>query len=133
MTIKKINAEEALDIRHRVLWPNKPTSFCKLDDDPKGIHYGLFVDKKLISVASIFTSGESARLRKFATLNEYQGRGYGSKLLSHILNDIIVDRFWCDARLTASKFYTRFGMKQMGDVFYKSHVEYIVMEKLFKA
>lgn len=132
MTIKKITADDTLDIRHRVLWPDKPVSFCKLDDDPNGIHYGLFIDEKLVSVASIFITENSARLRKFATLKEFQGRGYGSKLLNHILNDITVERFWCDARLTASRFYTRFGMNQMGDVFYKSHVEYIVMEKLFK-
>lgn len=132
MLIKHIKPEETLNIRHKVLWPNKPVDFCKIDNDKEGIHYGLYVNNQLISVASIFLNNDSARLRKFATLPDFQGQGYGTKLIEFILEDLSrlkSKTFWCDARESAINFYKKFDMHQNGDVFYKSDVRYIVMER----
>jgi len=132
MLIERITPQETLEIRHRVLWPMKPIEFCKLEDDPQGIHYGGFVDGKLICVASIFIEGDRARLRKFATLDEYQHKGYGTSMLNKIIDDLIyidIKWFWCDARVDAEGFYNRFKMSRAGDVFLKSDVEYVVMER----
>jgi len=156
MDIKNITPEEALDIRHQVLWPNKPKEFCKLKDDYKGIHYGGFLNGKLVCVASIFIENNSARLRKFATLTEFQGKGYGTLLIKHIISDLkgtnatglkpvvtpgtnatglkpVVTHLWCDARITAKDFYNRFKMSSTGETFFKSDVEYIVMERKIKS
>ncbi|QEN04123.1 N-acetyltransferase [Thiospirochaeta perfilievii] len=182
MDIKNITPEEALDIRHQVLWPNKPKEFCKLEDDYKGIHYGGFLNGKLVCVASIFIENNSARLRKFATLTEFQGKGYGTLLIKHIISDLkgtnatglkpvvtpgtnatglkpvvtpgtnatglkpvvtpgtnatglkpVVTHLWCDARITAKDFYNRFKMSSTGETFFKSDVEYIVMERKIKS
>ncbi len=132
MIIKKIKYKETLAIRHKVLWPEKPESFCLLEDDPKAIHYGLFIDDELITVASIFIENRKARLRKFATIVNHQGAGYGTLVLNQIITELKeseVDDFWCDARLTAEGFYNRFLMKKSGNIFLKSGVEYIVMER----
>lgn len=136
MLIKKINFKDTLNIRHRVLWPNKPLKFCQLENDPKGVHYGGYIGNILICVASIFTTDRRTRLRKFATIPEYQNMGYGSKMLSKIIDDLIVCKtnwFWCDARVTAEGFYNRFKMNRCGQIFLKSGVEYIVMEKKIKS
>lgn len=135
MLIRRIPHEDTLIIRHKVLWPLKPVEFCKLEDDPRGIHYGGFLNGKLICVASVFIDNKSARLRKFANLIEYQNQGYGTKMINYILADLIkagVNNFWCDARVTAQKFYNRFEMSKKGDIFLKSDVEYIVMERKLK-
>lgn len=132
MLIERITHEETLETRHLVLWPNKPKDFCKLEKDSEGIHYGGFVDGKIICVASIFIEGERARLRKFATLTEYQHKGYGSLMLNRIIDDLIyidIKWFWCDARVQVEGFYNRFKMSRAGEVFLKSDVEYIVMER----
>ena len=133
MDIRLINYTDVLNIRHRVLWPDRPKEFCILDDDVTGIHYGGYIDGKLISVASIFMSGREVRLRKFATLVKFQGVGYGSKILNRIIDDLSrdkkVNRFWCDARISAIDFYSRFGMHQKGGTFLKSGIEYVVMER----
>lgn len=132
MLIDKITAEQTLSLRHKVLWPDKPEEFCRLDDDTDGIHYGGFINGKLISTASIFIDKNRARLRKFATLPEYQHKGYGTIILNKIIKDLIdnnLNYFWCDARVEAEGFYNRFNMKKTGDVFLKSSVEYIVMER----
>ncbi|MBC7002195.1 GNAT family N-acetyltransferase [Photobacterium sp. BZF1] len=130
MNITEITAEETLPIRHRVLWPNESVEFCRVPDDADGLHYGVYHDGALVCVASVFVSGEKARLRKFATQPEYQGQGIGSSMIEHILKALKekgVSLFWCDARETAGGFYRRFGMAPEGERFYKGDVPYFKM------
>jgi predicted GNAT family N-acyltransferase len=126
-----ITLDEALPIRHCVLWPDKPMSFCKVDGDDAASHYAAFLNNTLASVASIYIEGQVARLRKFATLEGFQGRGAGTQLISHIIAELEqtdIDTFWCDARTTAVGFYKRFGMQVQGAEFVKSGIAYYKME-----
>jgi len=130
LNIKEINWQTALPIRHKVLWPNKPESFCKIKGDETAKHFGVFVKDQLVTVASIYINGTSARLRKFATLPDFQGHGLGSKLIIDILDqlkELNIEMFWCDARVTAIGFYQKLGMKQQGKEFDKSGVLYTKM------
>jgi ribosomal protein S18 acetylase RimI-like enzyme len=81
----------------------------------------------LVCVASIFIDGNQGRLRKFATLPDYQGQGIGSQVIEFVLNMLErqnIEVFWCDARESALDFYKRFGMVIEGDIFYKKGVAY---------
>lgn len=130
MNIQTITLQEALPVRHQVLWPNKPIEFCIVKGDEAGVHFGAKIDNKIVSVASIYIDNREARLRKFATYSSYQGRGIGTAILEHILNYLRnqdVDYFWCDARESAINFYQRFNMKSNGKRFYKSDVPYVKM------
>lgn len=131
MRIRAIKWEETLPIRHKVLWPNKPESFCRVDGDELANHYGVYIEEKLVSVASIYIEDKVARLRKFATLVEFQNAGLGTKLITHIINVLKsagIEYFWCDARTTAVGFYQKFNMVQQGDEFTKSGILYIKMK-----
>ncbi|PWQ97895.1 GNAT family N-acetyltransferase [Leucothrix arctica] len=131
MKIETIQWQDALLIRHQVLWPSKPPSFCQVQGDETANHYGAFIKGELVCVASVYIDGRSARLRKFATLPECQGKGIGSQVIAHImetLRDECVERFWCDARTSAVSFYQRFGLEQQGEEFLKSGVPYFKME-----
>ncbi len=131
MEIRTIGWEEALPIRHEVLWPTKPMLFCKVDGDETAKHYGIYLNEQLVCVASVYMKGRVARLRKFATLLEFQGCRIGSALITHIVTELKQDgahSFWCDARTTATGFYTQFGMEKQSDEFNKSDVLYIKME-----
>jgi predicted GNAT family N-acyltransferase len=131
ISIRMITLDEALPIRHCVLWPDKPLSFCKVDGDDAASHYGAFLNNTLVSVASIYVEGQVARLRKFATLEDFQGCGAGTQLISHIIAELEqtdIDIFWCDARTTAVGFYKRFGMQVQGAEFVKSGIAYYKME-----
>lgn len=131
MNIRTIQWKEALPIRHKVLWPDKPISFCKIDGDEEAKHYGVYIADKLVCVASIYIKGKTARLRKFATLVEFQGNGLGTKLITYIIDELKnmdIECFWCNARKTASSFYRKFDMLQEGDEFVKSGVLYIKMK-----
>ncbi|HHU20417.1 MAG TPA: GNAT family N-acetyltransferase [Bacilli bacterium] len=130
--IKEITQEQAWQIRHNVMWPEKPFDYIKVDGDDRAIHYGLFIETKLISVISLFINNEEAQFRKFATITTEQNKGYGSTLLRHTLIQAKlagVQRIWCNARTNKSAFYQKFGLQATDQSFSKGGKEYLIMEK----
>ena len=78
----------------------------------------------------MFCSGNSARLRKFATASAFQRMGIGTRMLAYVLGvsaENNLTHFWCDARESAICFYERFGMAPEGDRFFKGDVPYFKM------
>jgi GNAT superfamily N-acetyltransferase len=134
MEIKKMEKERVWDIRHRVLWPDRDIEYIQLEDDNEGIHFGLLVEDKLVSVISLFVGDRVAQFRKFATLQEEQGKGYGSMLLGYTLNEasrLGAKRIWCNARKNKTHFYSRFGLVEKGNILEKEGQQYIIMEKIY--
>lgn len=130
--VRKINKEDAWEVRHKVMWPEKDFDYIKLEDDDEGIHFGLFKDNILISVISLFISNEEAQFRKLATIEKEQGKGYGSTLLNYsikILENRGVKRIWCNARDNKVGFYKKFGLQETNTRFTKGGKSYVIMEK----
>lgn len=130
LTIRQIDWQQTIPVRHLVLWPDRPPAFSQVENDAAGQHFGGFIDDTLVCVASVFIEGEQARLRKYATLPEFQSQGVGTQVLSAIfayLKQAKLSYFWCDARESAIGFYQRFGMQVEGERFYKSEVAYVKM------
>lgn len=131
--IQKVNADDLLEIRHLVLWPDKPREFVKVPEDETGIHFGLHLDGALVSVISLFPEGKNVRFRKFATLPGFQGKGLGSRLLKHAIAYAQTQgyaRMWCDARTDALGFYARFHFRKFSEPFFKEHIEYYKIERM---
>jgi len=132
--IKQITSSETLPIRHKVMWPNKPIEYVKLPNDENARHFGLFVNGEITSIISLFEDNNEVQFRKFATLEKFQGLGYGSILLKKII-DLIkkegVRKLWCNARVEKSKFYERFNLKTTDKKFVKGGIEYVIMEKIY--
>ncbi|GAD00353.1 GNAT family N-acetyltransferase [Agarivorans albus] len=127
-----ISAEQTLAIRQQVLWPSHDLAFCRVPEDDTGEHYGAYLNGKLIMVASLFTSGNEIRLRKFACLPEHQAKGYGSKMLNYMVEQQAgkpLTSFWFDARCSAIGFYQRLGFLVTSEVFDKHGVAYVKMAK----
>ena len=130
--IKQITTAEVLPIRHRVMWPNKPIAYIELPNDENARHFGLFVNEELTSIISLFTENNEVQFRKFATLFEFQGKGYGTMLLNMIitlLQDEGNSKLWCNARIEKSKFYELFSLKATNKKFMKGGIEYVIMER----
>ncbi|SEO82890.1 Predicted N-acyltransferase, GNAT family [Paenibacillus sophorae] len=129
-----IQKEQAWQLRHEVMWPEKDLDYVKLEDDDEGTHFGLFDGEQLIAVVSLFVNGEEAQFRKFATLASHQNKGYGSRLLTYMLGEAEcagVNRIYCNARSGKVPFYERFGFTVTEQTFTKSGKDYIVMERFF--
>ena len=122
MKCLKIKPKDTLLIRHKVLWPNEPVEYCIVEGDETAWHFGVELDSSLVCVASLYLDGRSARLRKFATLPEYQGQGIGSFMLKSLIAELKsegVEYLWFDARESALRFYERFGFSAFGERFLK--------------
>lgn len=128
--IERVSAQEVLSVRQAVLWPDRPAEFSRIADDAEGWHFGVHADGQLACIASLFLRDGQVRLRKFATLPEWQGRGLGSAMLRHCME---VSRhagaymFWCDARLDAVPFYRRRGLYEDGAPFVRDGQGFIRM------
>jgi GNAT superfamily N-acetyltransferase len=116
------------------MWPDKDIAYVKLKDDQLGSHFGLFVNDDLISVISIFESGGSIQFRKFATLSNLQGRGYGTILLQFVIEETKrrgAKILWCNARKSKMNFYKRFGLEGKDKAVTKDGIEYVIMSMKF--
>ncbi|MFC0214942.1 GNAT family N-acetyltransferase [Paenibacillus chartarius] len=132
--IRIIPKEQAWQLRHEVMWPDKELDYVKLADDEEGTHYGLMEEERLISVVSLFVQGTEAQFRKFATAVPYQNKGYGSMLLSYALGIAQaagVKRIFCNARRDKAPFYEKFGLTATEQTFTKGGIDYVVMERFF--
>lgn len=133
MKIAAIKASETWEIRHKVMWPDQPFEFVQLEEDLSGLHFGVFVDEKLVSIVSCFITDDEMQFRKLATLEEYQGMGIASALLKYIFKlakDKDLQKVWCNARTNKKSFYEKFGMRVIGRTFIKSGQEFSIMEIL---
>jgi GNAT superfamily N-acetyltransferase len=133
--IKEIEASETWPLRHKVMWPSKPLDFVVLPNDEEGLHFGLFEKETLVSVISLFINGQEGQFRKFATDDYFQGRGYGTQLLNHVIGEakkLNIRSLRCNARMTAIEFYQRFGMKVASDIIRKNGKDYVMMELDFE-
>jgi ribosomal protein S18 acetylase RimI-like enzyme len=130
--IKEISAAETWPIRHKVMWPNQPLDYVKLEEDENGIHFGMFEDTELRSIVSLFIKSHEAQFRKLATLEEYQGQGYAGQLIEHLIEfceERKVEKIWCNARTSKSNFYQKFGFQETSVRFTKKGEYYVIMER----
>ena len=115
-SIEQIAPYNTWAVRHAVLYPDQPFDLVRLD--------------RLVTVISTFTRGDEMQFRKFATLKEFQGRGYGSAMMRHVLGyarDEGIRKLWCNARTSAGPFYARFGFSASGEHFTKNGIDYVIM------
>ena len=109
--ILEIPVNKVLEIRHTVMWPTKSIDYVRLSNDEEGRHFGLFINGELVSVISLFIDNSQAQFRKFATLEEHQGKGYGTILLNEIMSiaqENKLSKVWCNARIEKSPYYEKF-------------------------
>lgn len=132
MQVKDVPLETVWQLRRDVMYPGETIDFVKLDGDEKGFHWGLYVQDVLVSVISVFEQEATVQFRKFATQTSQQGKGYGTLLLQYVMNWATRNhkkKIWCNARVSATALYRKFGMQPAGESWIKYGIEFIKMEK----
>lgn len=131
MEFTPVTLEQCLDIRHPVLWPHLPRDASRVEGDDDALHFGVLHDGAVVSCLSVFMLEEATcQIRKFATLERYQGQGFGGFLFKSVLEKMAtagVTTVCLDARTSAVRFYQKFGFLPQGETFFKKDVEYVRM------
>ena len=124
-----VPSEATWHLRQKILRPHLPAEDCKYnyDSDPSCLHLAYKIQNQTVTVASFYieshpllNAGTPYRLRGMATDTNYQGQGYGEKVILkafEILATKKCDLLWCNARLRALPFYSKLGFQVIGDVF----------------
>lgn len=133
MTVQteQIRYELTWRIRRDAMYPGADYELVKLEKDSDGLHFGLYADDQLSSVVSLFEQNGAYQFRKFATLPKVQGKGLGTLLLKHIISyakDMGANKIWCNARVSASGFYQKFGFTISGPIFNRNDIDFVIME-----
>ena len=127
LTICRVSIDVIIGLRHRLLRAGLPAEAAQFpgDNESSTWHIGVFyspssdANAPLVSCGSFMLNSykeEPAwQLRGMCSETEYQGRGFGSKLLAcaepAIIEHSKVRRFWCNARVPAVPFYQKHGWK----------------------
>ncbi|MDY4760756.1 GNAT family N-acetyltransferase [Streptococcus thoraltensis] len=90
------------------------------ENDEQGTVYAVLYDgKKPISTGRFLPETQKkARLTRIATLKDYRGKGYGTKIITALENyakENGYQQLVIHAELTAKLFYQRLGYKAFGD------------------
>ena len=131
MNIRKISADDTLQLRRDVLYPNESLDAVKVDHDADGLHFGVFDQGQLVTVVSLFLGRDTAQFRKLATAPAAQGKGFGKAILAYLVDICKKEKIkllWCNARDTAVTFYDRLGYTTKGDYFIKGGITFVRME-----
>ncbi|WP_231464062.1 MULTISPECIES: GNAT family N-acetyltransferase [unclassified Pedobacter] len=121
-------------IRHESMYPDAPFDLVKLKDDFDGLHFGLYAEHKLTGVVSLFNESDVYQFRKLAILPDAQKRGYGTILLNYLIDFCKIQnasKLWCNARVNATEFYSKFGFLETNNRFSKNGNDYVIMEMNF--
>jgi len=136
MKISPLLIEDCIDLRHSVLWPDLPRDASRVEGDETARHFGIVSDDVVVSCLSVFEAGEGrVQIRKFATLQAYQGQGMGSFLLQEVLSKLQkedVQVVFLDAREKAAPFYRRAGFETRGTPFARKGMVFVRMLKQLK-
>ncbi|WP_276378592.1 GNAT family N-acetyltransferase [Flavobacterium sp. H4147] len=142
--IKEIPSKETHIVRHPVLRKGKTIESCLFegDDLDSTHHFGLYVDKNLTGIISlfkqtnaIFAEKNQAQIRGMAILENNQKKGYGEALVRHCENyckEHFTDLIWFNARTAAVGFYKKMDYQILGEPFDIKDVgeHYLMYKKL---
>ncbi len=143
--VKKISAEQTMDLRRRVLRPLHPREMCEYAEDnfETTFHLGVLQDGKVICNGTFMQQANEKfkdaqwayRLRGMATDPGFQQKGLGRQILlaaEEILKQKKCDLLWFNARVSAEGFYEKLGYKALPEVFNIDTIgAHKVMYKLF--
>ena len=129
-TLKEITPQATFAVRQPVLRPGKTIDTCIFDGDslPTTLHFGIYDDKVLLGVISVFEANHpffseenQFQIRGMAVLDANQKKGLGEKLVQKAEEYIALQqqgsRIWFNAREIAVGFYQKMGYAMIGDAF----------------
>jgi GNAT superfamily N-acetyltransferase len=132
MIIKQIKAEDTYPLRLSVLKIGEEYIYQYQGDfDKTTLHFGTFIDSKLVGIVSLMQhksplfKGKQLQLRGMAVATNEHGKSIGTKLVAHskmICKQQKTAILWCNAREKVVGFYKKQGLDIIGEPFNIKHV-----------
>lgn len=132
LSIEQIRPELTWNLRNKILYPDSAYEDMAMEEDDHGIHFGGFLNNRLIAVVSLFQKGTDFQFRKFAVDESLQRQGIGRQVLDYITMFSEQEggtRLWCNARISACGFYDKNGFQHTGEFFSRGGYDYEILEK----
>jgi GNAT superfamily N-acetyltransferase len=128
LRVRRCGADDVIGLRRSVLRPHLSADEARYaaDDGPGAVHFCAEDGTgRVVSVATLLREvppwradvPNGWRLRGMATASDWRGRGAGSVVLGAVFAHVRAEGgglLWCNARLSAVKFYERAGMATTG-------------------
>src|SRR5262245_40900364 len=127
--LRRAALDEILSLRHAVLRPGLPRETAEFDGDAEAAtrHFGAFLRETGDVVGCVscmrrpHDGSDAWQVRGMATREDLAGRGIGRALLAFTLAALRAEsgprRLWCNARVTALRFWERAGWTVSSEVF----------------
>jgi len=127
VTLRRAALEEILALRHAVLRPGLPLDAARFDRDldPATRHFAALVDGTVVGCVSAMRrsrdGADAWQVRGMATRRDLAGRGIGRALLAFATDVLRAEGgprlLWCNARVTALRFWEHAGWRVVSGVF----------------
>ena len=129
MRVAVVDAAVTTELRRAVLRPSWAVGTPMAgDDDRAAVHVAGFDGAQVVAAAVLFPRAYPLRphvpaawqLRGMATAADRQGQGMGGAVLHGALDELVgrgARLVWCEARISAQRFYERHGFRAEGEQF----------------
>jgi len=124
---KGISLKEIQKLRKINLYSNNLGKLSNYKEDAfkKTKHYGIFKDDRLVSGLTLIENTKdlkekNVQIRGMFTIKSEMKRGYGSMLIKNVIiksKQNKIKTIWCNARISALRFYKRNKFIEVGDKF----------------
>ncbi len=127
--IYQTEVQSILSIRHQVLRKERPLSTCHFNGDNLSdtFHFAAYINDEVVGCVSLMLKSnpeiedkQSYQLRGMAVLENHQKKEIGKQLLNHseqFLSSKAIKTIWCNVRIKAKVFYSKYGYKAVGKSF----------------
>ncbi len=129
-----VELEKVFEIRNKVFVEeqNVPSEEEYDEFENTSKHFLAYYDAHPVGTARWRTIGNSAKMERFAILAEYRSKKIGSAMVETVLNDITKQfgrekQIYLNAQLTAMGLYSKFGFKQVGEMFLECDIKHFKM------
>lgn len=139
--VLKVHAPNELDLAKKiryevfVIGQNVPVEEEIDEFEDESFHFLALMDEQPCGAARWRYTASGVKLERFAVLDEFRGRGIGSALVKHVLQDIESNpkstgkNLYLHAQLSALRLYSKFGFKQVGELFQECEIDHYKMVK----
>ncbi len=130
VSVRRVAAAATRALRLDVLRPGRPPEDAVYpgDDEATSAHFaaeaGAGAGREMVGIASLYAETRAGgpapgwRLRGMATAPSARGAGVGAALLNACIDHVAAHgggELWCNARVSASGFYARYGFEVAGE------------------